>query len=524
MSKVHDNNNTLNEKILKGVNALADSVATTLGPRGRNVLLHKKGGAPIITKDGVTVATFFSLDDPFEDAAAQVIKQAAQQTAGSAGDGTTTATVLARGILNVAQRHLAAGASPVELKRGMDKAVAEVTASIRDTARSVSSVEDIEHIATISANGDRKLGKLVAMAVDQAGKDGAITIEEARSVETGLDVVEGFQLQSGYLAGAFITDQRLQKMKHQDILLLVTDHSVNSVEEILPVLELVAREQKPFVIVAENVEGQALAALIMNTVRGNMKVAAVKAPHYGEQRRNILKDLALSTGATFISRDSGLKLSEVKLQHLGTAKTIESEKNWSTVIGGGGDYDEIESRIEELKAEIKQTEDLRECEQIQQRITKLASGVAIISVGGTTEVEMTEKKHRIEDALEAVRAAQLEGLLPGGGVTLLKAVRELDAMELDNSDQELGVQIIRDVVQEPIRQMAQNAGLSPDLILQKLENCEDGHGYDFHTGKIVDMFEKGIIDPAKVTRCALENATSAAGTLLTTNYAIIETE
>jgi chaperonin GroEL len=405
----------------------------------------------------------------------------------------------------------------------MDKAVAEITARLSESSKAVRSVEDIEHIATISANGDTQIGKLVAMAVDQAGKDGAITIEEARSVETSLDVVEGFQLRSGYIAGAFITDQRRQVMKHSDVLVLVTDHVVESVEEILPILEVVAREQKPFVIVAENIEGQALAALIMNTVRGNMKVAAIKAPHYGEQRRNTLKDLSLSVGATFISRESGIKLKDVKLEHLGTAKSMESQKSWSTIIGGGGDYDEIEHRIEALKSEIKQTEDLRDCEQIQERITKLASGVAIIKVGGTTEVEMVEKKHRVEDALEAVKSAQVEGLLPGGGIALLNAVKGLE-VEVDHPDQELGVQIIKDVVQEPVRQMAENAGESPDLILAKLESCDENEGYDFRSGKIVNMFEKGIIDPTKVARCALQNATSAAGTLLTTNYAIVEIE
>jgi chaperonin GroEL len=312
-------------------------------------------------------------------------------------------------------------------------------------------------------------------------------------------------------------------MKHSDVLVLVTDHAVESVEEILPILEVVAREQKPFVIVAENIEGQALAALIMNTVRGNMKVAAIKAPHYGEQRRNTLKDLSLSVGATFISRESGIKLKDVKLEHLGTAKSMESQKSWSTIIGGGGDYDEIEKRIEALKSEIKQTEDLRDCEQIQERITKLASGVAIIKVGGTTEVEMVEKKHRVEDALEAVKSAQVEGLLPGGGIALLNAVKGLE-VEVDHPDQELGVQIIKDVVQEPVRQMAENAGESPDLILAKLESCDENEGYDFRSGKIVNMFEKGIIDPTKVARCALQNATSAAGTLLTTNYAIVEIE
>jgi chaperonin GroEL len=522
-NKVYENNNTLNEKILKGVNALADNVASTLGPRGRNVLLHKPGHLPTITKDGVTVAGFFDLDDPFENAAAQVIKQAASQTNTSAGDGTTTATVLARGIMNASQRYLAAGASPVELKRGLDKAVAALKTELLAQSKPVQNMEDIQHIATISANGDTQLGKLVATAVDQAGKDGAITIEEARSVETSLDVVEGFQLASGYLAGAFVTDERRQVMEYRDLVVLVTDHAISEVEDILPVLELVARENKPFVIVAENVEQQALAALIMNTVRGSMKVAAIKAPDYGEDRRNTLKDLALSLGATFISRESGVTLKDLKLEHLGTAKSLTSKKNWTTIVDGGGDWDEIEQRIESLKAEIEQTDDIHECEKIQRRITRLASGVAIIKVGGTTESDMTERKHRVEDALEAVKAAQLEGLLPGGGVALLTAARSIE-VEVEHPDQALAVEIIKEVVKEPVRQMATNAGESPDLIIKLLEDCSEGEGYDFRYGKIVNMFEKGIIDPTKVTRCALENATSAAGVLLTTNYAIVEVE
>ena len=523
MSKVYENNNTLNEKILRGVNALADNVSSTLGPRGRNVLLHKAGQLPTITKDGVTVAGFFDLEDPFENAAAQVLKQAASRTNSSAGDGTTTATVLARGIMNASQRYLAAGASPVELQRGLERATAAIVSGLRKQAIPVKDMEDIRHIATISANGDTSLGNLVAMAVEQAGKDGAIQIEEARSVETSLDVVEGFQLGSGYLAGAFITDQRRQLMEYKDILVLVTDHTIDAVEDILPVLELVAREAKPFVIVAENVEGQALAGLIMNTVRGSMKVAAIKAPDYGEERRNTLKDLAVSLGADYISRESGASLKDVKLHQLGTAKSLTSKKNWTTIVDGGGDYDEIEERIESLKAEIEQTDDMHECERIQRRITRLASGVAIIKVGGATETDMTERKHRVEDALEAVKAAQDEGLLPGGGVALLNAANNLE-VEVDHPDQKLAVEIIKEVVREPARQMARNAGESPDLIIAKLESCSPGEGYDFRSGKIVNMIKSGIIDPAKVTRCALENATSAAGVLLTTNYAIVDTE
>lgn len=520
-NKLYENNSTLNEKILAGVNTLADNVASTLGPRGRNVLLHQEGKLPTITKDGVTVAQFVELSEPFANAAAQVLKQAASRTNTTAGDGTTTATVLARGIMNASQRHIAAGASPVEIQRGLEKTTAALRSKLRENARPVQSLDDILHIATISANGDKQLGKLVATAVDQAGRDGAINIEEARSVETSLEVVEGFQFNSGYLAGAFITDQRRQVMDYKDLLVLVTDYSINSVEDILPILETVAREQKPFVIVAENVEGQALAGLIMNTVRGSMKVAAIKAPDYGEGRKNTLKDLALSLGAEFVSRDSGMSLKEVKLHHLGVADSLTAKKNWTTIVGGAGDYEKIEERIQQLKVEIEQTDDLYECEEIQKRITRLASGVAVVRVGGATESDMVEKKHRIEDALEAVKAAQLEGLLPGGGVALINASKDL-AVEFDHPDQALALEIIKDVVKEPARQMAKNAGASPDLILQMIEESPDGHGYDFRQEKIVNMFESGIIDPAKVTGCALENATSAAGVLLTTNYAIID--
>lgn len=519
-NKLYENNSTLNEKILAGVNTLADNVASTLGPRGRNVLLHEDGKLPTITKDGVTVAQFVELPDPFENAAAQVLKQAASMTNTSAGDGTTTATVLARGIMNAAQKHIAAGASPIEIQRGLEKVVSSLKANLKEQAKPVQSLDDILHIATISANGDSSLGRLVATAVDQAGKDGAINIEEARSVETSLDLVEGFQLNSGYLAGAFITDERRQLLEYKDLLVLVTDHSINAVEDILPVLEAVAREGKPLVIVAENVEGQALAGLIMNTVRGSMKVAAIKAPEYGEQRKDTLKDLALSLGAEFVSRDVGMSLKDVKLEHLGTASKLVSKKNWTTIMGGGGDYEDVDNRIENLKVEIEQTDNIHECELIQKRITRLASGVAIIKVGGSTESDMTEKKHRVEDALEAVKAAQQEGLLPGGGVALIGAAKNL-SVEFDHPDQRLALDIIKDVVREPARQMAKNAGASPDIIIQKIEDCDPGYGYDFRQEKIVNMFESGIIDPAKVTRCALENATSAAGVLLTTNYAII---
>tara|TARA_R110000851_G_scaffold34866_4_gene92304 strand:- start:21 stop:1589 length:1569 start_codon:yes stop_codon:yes gene_type:complete len=522
MSKHYESGRGLQEKILEGVDILADNVASTLGPRGRNVVLYKVGApSPIITKDGVTVAKFVDLDDPVQNVGAQLVKQAASQTNTNAGDGTTTATVLAREILVQAQRHLVAGSSPVELKRGMDKAVTVVVDYIKDMSVPVSSEEDVRHIATISANGDTSVGDLVTMAVDQAGKDGAITIEEARSSETSLNVVEGFRFDAGYFARAFVTDERREIVKYDSPLMLVTDYKIDAVEEIYPVLELVARDTRPLILVSEEVEGQALAALIMNSQRGTLKVAAVKAPRYGEERREILKDLAIATGATFITRDSGLSLKDVKLAHLGSCKTIEVEKNFTTIVDGKGSAEIVEERIDSIKEQILETSDLYRCEKLQERISRLASGIAIIHVGAPTEVEMIEKKHRIEDALEAVKSAQAEGMIPGGGRALLTASK-LD-VPTDNEEQAIGARIVLESLCAPIKQMANNAGESADIVLNKVMESEDNIGYNFATGKLEDMFAAGIIDPAKVTRVALQNAVSVSSTLITTNFSIIET-
>ena len=522
MSKKYCSNDELQAKILQGVETLADNVATTLGPKGRNVILQEKGKRPIITKDGVTVAKFVEFEDPFMNAGAQVIKQAAEQTNSDAGDGTTTTTILCRAILQHAQRYITAGVSPVELKRGIDKAVkAVVVENLESLSRPISSLEDIRRIATISANGDEVIGNIVATAVDQAGKDGAITIQEARSVDTSLELVEGFRLASGWAASAFITDQRTATARYDNPLLLVTDEKIETVDQILPVLEVVARENRPLVIFAEEIEGQALAALIMNTVRGTMKVAAVKAPQYGEERRGILEDLAISVGATFINRLSGMRVKGTKLQDLGSSTKIEVSRGLTTIMGGKGDVDEIEKRIETLKAQLNDTENIHECERLQDRITKLASGVAVISVGGVTEIEMIEKKHRIEDALEAVKSAQLEGIVAGGGTAIVRASTNLQ-VDTNNEEQELGVEIIKGAVQEPLRQMATNAGSSPDLTVNRILESEDNEGWNFSTGEFVDLFESGILDPTKVVRCALQNAASAAGTLITANYAIVQ--
>ena len=517
-----ESRNELSAKVLNGVNTLADNVAATLGPKGRNVILHQKGKDPIITKDGVTVSEFVHLDDEFENAAAQILKQATSQTNTMAGDGTTTATVLSREILNKAQRYITAGASPTELKRGIDVAVEQLVSQLREGAQHIETLADVENIATISANNDRTIGKLVATAVDKAGKDGSITIEESKTVETSLDVIEGFRVEAGYAASAFITDERRGAVHYDSPLLLITDNRIDAVDQILPALEIVSRDGRPLVIVAEEIEGQALAALIMNTVRGTMKIAAVKAPFYGERRRNILSDLALSTGAEFISTGGTVALKDVKLEHFGQCRSIDITKGNTTVIGGKGDFDQIDRRIELFKSELVQTEDLRECDRIQERITKLASGVAVIKVGAATEVEKIEKKHRIEDALEAVKSAQQEGIVPGGGVALVRASNNLGRLQTENEDQEFGIEIVREAVKAPLRQMAQNCGLSADLILAQVESEEGNIGYNFRTDEIVNMLEAGVIDPVKVTRTALQNAASAAGTLITTSHAIVE--
>jgi chaperonin GroEL len=525
MGREYDDNQTLQQKIINGVNKLADNVASTLGPRGRNVLLQEKGGTPFITKDGVTVAHFVELDDPFENAAAQIIKQSAVETNAAAGDGTTTATVLARAILRESQKYVASGISPIELQRGINLACKEVLANLSSMSLPVTSIEDIRHIATISANNDKTIGNLIAMALDRVGQDGSITIEESRSIETSVDIEEGFKINAGYCAGAFITDERRSTMIHEEPLILVTDYKIDSIDSILPILEMVARESRPLIVIGEEIEGQALAALIMNAIRGSLKVAAIKAPDYGERRRNLLEDIAVSVGATFISRTSGTKLKETQLKDLGTAKFIESNKYATTIVGGAANHDEVERRIESLKTDIQNVDNLDEAAAMQDRITRLVSGVAVIRVGGSTEVEMTERKHRIEDALEAVRSAQEEGIVAGGGTSLLRAAETIVIMsEGSTSDIGIGAVVIKQACREPIRQMALNAGESFDLIIDKILDAEKDAGWDFRIGEMVNLIEKGIVDPVKVTKIALQNAASAAGTLMTTNFGIIQTE
>ena len=516
MSKHYSSGADLSAKTLRGVNILADNVASTLGPRGRTVLLQRAGRRPFVSKDGVTVAEHVVLDDPIENAAVQILKQASSQTNTLAGDGTTTSMVLARAILQEAQKHVVAGTPPIEIKRAIDRATEVLVNNLKKASAPIQSEEDIAHIATISANNDEVIGKLIAKAVDCVGKDGSITVEQARSIQTSLDLREGFHFDSGFVAGAFVTDQRRGAVVYDEPLILVADTKIDKVEQILPILEMVAREQRSLVIVASEIEGQALAALIMNTVRGTMKIAAVKAPRYGEERRGILKDLCLATGAAFITKSGEMKLEDVKLSHLGSCEKIDIVKNSSTFIGGKGNYKDVEEQIEALKVEIENTDDLHECERIQERITRLASGVAIIKVGAPTEAEMIEKRHRIEDALEAVKAAQQEGIVPGGGVALIRALPKKSGSPAE--------QIVYEAVKEPIRQMARNSGESPDLILEQVQKAKGNRGYNFATGKMGDLLEEGVIDPVKVTITALTMAASAAGTLLTTGYAIVEGE
>jgi|TARA_X000001388_G_scaffold2018_1_gene1707 chaperonin GroEL len=513
---------TLRNKVLEGVNTLADYVATTLGPKGQNVLIQQKGHRPFVTKDGVTVARNISFEDPHVNAGAEVVKQVSAMTNAEAGDGTTTSTVLAREILNQADKYIKTGTSPIEIKRGLEHCLQVTLTNISDMSRPISSEEDIKHIASISANNDLVIGNLVATAVDKVGKNGSVTIEEARSHETTLDLVEGFRFEGGYAATAFVTDDRRGTCHHDEPIFLITDSKIEQVNEILPALEIAARENRPFVIVADEIEGQALAALIMNTLRGTMKVVAVKAPKYGEERRSIMSDLAVTTGAKFFQQLRGDKITEVSLNDFGSAKSIEITKSQTTVVDGSGDYEKVEETIERIKKDIDSTDDMHEASRLQDRITRLSAGVAIIRVGASSEVEMIEKKHRIEDALEAVRSAQQEGVVPGGGMTLLNAANQL-VVNFDNEEQSCALSIFKSALAAPFNTMAKNSGIIPEVAAMQVKGCENFEGINFSTGKKVNLLQDGVIDPAKVTRCALKNAVSVAGTLLLTNHSIVDT-
>ena len=499
----------LRNKVLEGVNTLADYVATTLGPKGQNVLIHQKDKRPFVTKDGVTVAQNINFEDPHVNAGAQVVKQVSAMTNAEAGDGQ-------------ANKYISSGTSPIEIKRGLELCLKQALQEVENIAEPISSAEDVMHIATISANNDETIGKLVATAVDKVGKNGTVTIEEARSLETSLDLVEGFQFDGGYAATAFVTDDRRGVCRYDNPMFLITDSKVDQVGQILPSLEIAARENRPFVIIAEEVEGQALAALIMNTMRGSMKVAAVKAPRYGEERRAIMSDLAIATGAKFFQQKRGDSLEEASLADFGKASSVEITKVGTTVVDGEGDYEKVDQTIEKIKEDIRQAEDMHEARRLQDRISRLSSGVAIIRVGASSEVEMIEKKHRIEDALEAVRSAQQEGVVSGGGMTLLRVSNSI-APNFPTEEQATALGIFKRALQSPFVTMASNAGISPEIALMNVSygNIDAWEGINFSTGERTNLKKEGVLDPAKVTRCALKNAVSVSATLLLTNHSIV---
>jgi chaperonin GroEL len=511
------------DRMLRGVNILANAVKVTLGPKGRNVVIEKSFGAPRSTKDGVSVAKEIELADRFENLGAQLIREVASKTNDKAGDGTTTATVLAQAIVVEGLKSVAAGMNPMDLRRGIDKAVAKVIEEIKRTSKKVSANSEIAQVGTISANGDIEVGEMIAKAMERVGNEGVITVEEAKTAETELDVVEGMQFDRGYLSPYFITNPDKMEADLEEPLILLFEKKVSSLQPLLPVLEAVVQSGRPLVIIAEDVEGEALATLVVNKLRGGLRVAAVKAPGFGDRRKAMLEDIAILTGGQLISEDLGIKLESVTLDMLGKAKKVTITKDDTTIVDGVGDKAAIEARIGQIKKQIEDTTSDYDKEKLQERLAKLAGGVAVIRVGGSTEVEVKEKKDRVDDALNATRAAVEEGIVPGGGVALLKASKVLDGFKGDNDDQEAGVAIVRRALQAPIRQIAENAGVEGSIVVGKiLENASPTFGFNAQTEQYVDMVKDGVIDPAKVVRTALQDAASVAGLLITTEAAIVE--
>ena len=511
------------DRMLRGVNILANAVKVTLGPKGRNVVIEKSFGAPRSTKDGVSVAKEIELADRFENLGAQMIREVASKTNDKAGDGTTTATVLAQAIVVEGLKSVAAGMNPMDLKRGIDKAVAKVIEEIKANAKKVSDNSEIAQVGTISANGDVEVGEMIAKAMAKVGNEGVITVEEAKTAETELDVVEGMQFDRGYLSPYFITNAEKMEADLEDPIILLFEKKLSSLQPLLPVLEAVVQSGKPLLIIAEDVEGEALATLVVNKLRGGLRVAAVKAPGFGDRRKAMLEDIAILTGGQLISEDLGIKLESVTLEMLGRAKKVTITKDDTTIVDGSGDKADIEGRIAQIKAQIETTSSDYDKEKLQERLAKLAGGVAVIRVGGSTEVEVKEKKDRVDDALNATRAAVEEGIVPGGGVALLKASKVLDGFKGDNDDQEAGVAIVRRALQAPIRQISENAGVEGSIVVGKiLENSSPTFGFNAQTEEYVDLVKAGVIDPAKVVRTALQDAASVAGLLITTEAAIVE--
>jgi chaperonin GroEL len=511
------------ERMLRGVDILANAVKVTLGPKGRNVVLDKSFGAPRITKDGVSVAKEIELEDKFENMGAQMVREVASKTNDLAGDGTTTATVLAQAIVQEGAKAVAAGMNPMDLKRGIDKAVTAVVDELKANARKISKNGEIAQVGTISANGDTEIGRMLAEAMEKVGNEGVITVEEAKTAESELEVVEGMQFDRGYLSPYFVTNQDKMKVELEDPYVLIHEKKLSNLQAMLPVLESVVQSGKPLLIIAEDVEGEALATLVVNKLRGGLKVAAVKAPGFGDRRKAMLQDIAILTGGTAISEDLGIKLENVTLEMLGRAKKVVIEKENTTIVDGAGSKSEIDGRVKQIKAQIEETTSDYDREKLQERLAKLAGGVAVIRVGGATEVEVKEKKDRVDDALHATRAAVEEGILPGGGVALLRAAKALDSLQTENDDQKHGVAIVRRAIEAPVRQIAANAGSEGSVIVGKLrENTDFAYGWNAQTGEFGDLYEQGVIDPAKVVRTALQDAASVAGLLVTTEAMVAE--
>ena len=509
-------------RMVAGVNVLANAVKVTLGPKGRNVILDKSYGAPTVTKDGVSVAKEIELKDKFENMGAQLVKEVASKTSDAAGDGTTTATVLAQAILNEGLKSVTAGVDPMDIKRGIDKAVEAVTAEIKKMSTPCKDRKAIAQVGTVSANADTNIGDIIAQAMDKVGKEGVITVEEGSGLENELSVVEGMQFDRGYLSPYFINQAQSQQVEHENPLILITEKKISNIRELLPVLEGVAKAGRPLMIIAEDVEGEALATLVVNNLRGILKVVAVKAPGFGDRRKEMLKDIAILTGGTVISEEIGLSLEKATIADLGTAKKVQIDKENTTVIDGAGKKDKITTRIKEIRTQIEDATSDYDKEKLHERLAKLAGGVAVIKVGAATEVEMKEKKARVEDALHATRAAVEEGIVAGGGVALVRASKALDKLKGANDDQTVGINILRRAIQEPLRMIVRNAGEEPSVILNKVSEGKGSYGYNAGTGAYGDMIDMGIIDPAKVTRLALQNAASVAGLLLTTEAMIAE--
>lgn len=508
--------------ILKGVGILTDAVKATLGPKGRNAILDKKYGAPTITKDGVTVAKEIELKDPWENMGAQLVREVASKTSDTAGDGTTTATVLAHAIYREGMKNVVAGASPMDIKRGVEKAVEVVVEELKKLSKPVQDKKEIAQVGTISANNDPSIGELIAEAMDKVGKDGVITVEEAKSMATTLEVVEGMQFDRGYISPYFITDPERMECVLEDAFILIHEKKISSMKDLLPILEQTAKMGKPLLILAEEVEGEALATLVVNKLRGTIQVAAVKAPGFGDRRKAMLEDIAVLTGGTMISEDLGIKLENIKISDLGRAKKINIDKENTTIVEGAGDPQKIQGRVKQIKTQIEETTSDYDREKLQERLAKLVGGVAVINVGAATETEMKEKKARVEDALNATRAAVEEGIIPGGGVALLRCLPALKNLKLDN-DKQIGVEIVRRSLEEPIRQIVNNAGIEGSVVVEKVKHTKDvNFGFDADKEEYVDMMKAGIIDPTKVTRYALQNAASVAALMLTTSVMITD--